>query len=110
VKAVPVVNSIRLAWDVESVDPLRDGVSLQIGTVVDLFRPRVMVAAVLLTGGSSLAIAQNGPATGGEHPVAGGAAGGGYGWYGGAPGYGYAYPRLYSYYRPYRHHRHWRYY
>jgi hypothetical protein len=26
----------------------------------------VMVAAVLLTGGSSLAIAQNGPATGGE--------------------------------------------
>jgi hypothetical protein len=67
----------------------------------------VMVAAVLLTGGSSLAIAQNGPATGGEHPVAGGAAGGGYGWYGGAPGYGYGYasPRLYSYYRPYRHRR-----
>jgi hypothetical protein len=45
----------------------------------------VMVAAVLLTGGSPLAIAQNGPATGGEHPVAGGAAGGVYGWYGGAP-------------------------
>jgi hypothetical protein len=75
----------------------------------------VMVAAVLLTGGSSLAIAQNGPATGGERPVAGGANGGGWGgggWYGGAPvyGYGYTYPRLYSYYRPYRHHRYWRYY
>jgi hypothetical protein len=64
-----------------------------------------MVAAVLLTGGSSLAIAQNGPATGGERPVAGGANGGGWGggwygagWYGGAPvyGYGFAYPRLYS--------------
>jgi hypothetical protein len=74
----------------------------------------VMVAAVLLTGGSSLAIAQNGLATGGERPVAGGANGGGWGggwygggWYGGAPayGYGYAYPRLYSYYRPYRHRR-----
>jgi hypothetical protein len=72
----------------------------------------VMVAAVLLTGGSSLAIAQNGPATGGERPVAGGANGGGWGggWYGGAPVYGYTYPRLYNYYRPYRHHRHWRYY
>jgi hypothetical protein len=75
----------------------------------------VMVAAVLLTGGSSLAIAQNGPPTGGERPVAGGANGGGWGggWYGGAPvygygyGYGYAYPRLYSYYRPYRRYRHW---
>jgi hypothetical protein len=69
----------------------------------------VMVAAVLLTGGSSLAIAQNGPATGGERPVAGGANGGGWGggWYGGAPVYGYGntYPRLYNYYRPYRHHR-----
>jgi hypothetical protein len=43
----------------------------------------VMVAAVLLTGGSSLAIAQNGPPTGGERPVAGGANGGGWGggWY-----------------------------
>jgi hypothetical protein len=40
----------------------------------------VLVATVLLPGGSSLAIAQNGPATGGEHPVAGGAAGGGYGY------------------------------
>jgi hypothetical protein len=78
----------------------------------------VMVAAVLLTAGSSLAITQNGPATGGEHPVAGGAAGGGYGWYGGAPGFGYGWyggapgfgygsasPRLYSYHRPYRHRR-----
>ena len=77
----------------------------------------VMVAAVLLTGGSSLAIAQNGPPTGGERPVAGGANGGGWGggWYGGAPGYGYGYgygyahPRLYSYYRPYRRYRHWHY-
>jgi len=77
------------------------------------------IVAALLAGGTSLAIAQNGPATGGERPVAGGANGGGWGggwygtgWYGGAPvyRYGYAYPRLYSYYRPYRHYRHWRYY
>jgi hypothetical protein len=76
----------------------------------------VMVATVLLVGGSSLAMAQNGPATGGEHPVAGGAAGSGgwygdalysYGWYGGAPdSYGYSglygyYPGFYGYYRPY---------
>jgi hypothetical protein len=83
----------------------------------------VMVATVLLAGGSSLAIAQSGPATGGEHPVAGGAAGGGWagGWYGGAPGYGYGwyggapgysygygyrpYRGLYGYYQPYRHYR-----
>jgi hypothetical protein len=32
------------------------------------------VVAALLAGGTSLAIAQNGPATGGEPPVAGGAA------------------------------------
>jgi hypothetical protein len=76
----------------------------------------VMVATVLLASGSPLAIAQNGPATGGEHPVAGGAAGGGWGWYGGAPGYGWygapsysygygyrPYRHLYGYYRPYRH-------
>jgi hypothetical protein len=37
----------------------------------------VVGVTVLLAGGSSLATAQNGPATGGEHPVAGGAAGGG---------------------------------
>jgi hypothetical protein len=43
------------------------------------------IAALLLVGGASLAVAQNGPATGGENPVAGGAAGGGY------PGYGYGY-------------------
>jgi hypothetical protein len=71
------------------------------------------IAAVLLAGGTSLAMAQNGLPTGGEHPVAGGAAGGGWGWYGGAPGYGYGYgwyggapgytyPRLYNYYRPHR--------
>jgi hypothetical protein len=47
----------------------------------------VTIAAVLLVGDASLAIAQNGPATGGQPPVAGGAGGGG--WYGGAPGYGY---------------------
>jgi hypothetical protein len=35
----------------------------------------LIVATVLLAGGSSLAIAQNGPATGGERPVAGGANG-----------------------------------
>jgi hypothetical protein len=40
------------------------------------------IAAVLVVGGASLATAQNGPPTGGELPVAGGA-GGGY------PGYGY---------------------
>jgi hypothetical protein len=61
------------------------------------------IVAALLAGGTSLAIAQNGPATGGERPVAGGANGGGWGggwygtgWYGGAPvyRYGYAYPRI----------------
>jgi hypothetical protein len=81
----------------------------------------VMVATVLLAGGTSLALAQNGPATGGERPVAGGANGGGWGggwygrgWYGGAPvyrygyGYGYGYRpyrHLYAYHRPYRHYR-----
>lgn len=34
------------------------------------------VVAALLVGGTSLAVAQNGPATGGEPPIAGGAAGG----------------------------------
>lgn len=33
------------------------------------------IVAALLVGGTSLAMAQNGPATGGEPPVAGGAAG-----------------------------------
>ena len=46
----------------------------------------VTIGAVLLIGGASLAAAQNGPATGGQLPVAGGAGGGG--WY---PGYGYGY-------------------
>jgi hypothetical protein len=66
----------------------------------------VMVAEVLLAGGSSLAIAQNGLATGGERPVAGGANGGGWAsgwWYGGAPVYGYRH--LYAYYPHYRHYR-----
>jgi len=34
----------------------------------------VTIAAALIAGATSLAIAQNGPATGGEPPVAGGAA------------------------------------
>jgi hypothetical protein len=46
------------------------------------------IFAALLAGGTSLAMAQNGPATGNEPPVAGGAGGSpvlNYGW--GAPGY-----------------------
>jgi hypothetical protein len=68
------------------------------------------IVIALVAGGSSLALAQNGPATGGERPVAGGANGGGWGggWYGGGPygyppNYGYGYRRAYGYgYRPYR--------
>ena len=67
------------------------------------------IVAALLAGGTSLAIAQNGPATGGQSPVAGGANGGGWGggWYaGGAYGYGYRpYRHLYAYYPHYRHYR-----
>jgi hypothetical protein len=44
----------------------------------------LMVATVLLAGGGSLAMAQNGPPTGNERPVAGGANGGG-------PAYGHVY-------------------
>jgi hypothetical protein len=65
----------------------------------------VTIVAVLLVGGASLAMAQNGLPTGGERPVAGGANGGGWaggwypgygygyggGWYAGAPAYGYGY-------------------
>jgi hypothetical protein len=61
------------------------------------------IVAVLLVGGTSLAMAQNGPATGNLPPVAGGA--------GGYPGhlhghhhYGYGYRHLYAH-RPYRHYR-----
>ncbi|MFY9838962.1 MAG: hypothetical protein WAK55_21300 [Xanthobacteraceae bacterium] len=44
------------------------------------------IVTALLAGGTSLAMAQNGPPTGGEAPVAGGAGGGpGHGY--GAPGY-----------------------
>jgi len=53
------------------------------------------IVAALLAGGTSLAMAQNGPATGGQPPVAGGA--GGYPGY----GYGYGYPApLYGYAAP----------
>ena len=44
----------------------------------------LVFVGALLAGGSSLAMAQNGPSTGGERPVAGGANGGG-------PAYGYGY-------------------
>ena len=65
-------------------------------TIMTTLKTLTIVAA-LLAGGASLAIAQNGPATGGEHPVAGGAAGG--------PGYGHHHYR----YRHYHHygHRHY---
>jgi hypothetical protein len=36
---------------------------------------KMMIVSALLVGGASLAVAQNGPATGGQAPVAGGAAG-----------------------------------
>ena len=66
----------------------------------------VMVATALLAGGISLAIAQNGPATGGQRPVAGGANGGGAGYgYVYRYGYGWPYRHMYGYYRPYRHYR-----
>ena len=56
-----------------------------------ILRTLTIVAAVLASG-TSLAMAQNGPATGGERPVAGGANGGGR--------YGYRHHHhLYSYYR-----------
>src|SRR6516225_4828130 len=59
----------------------------------------LMIVAALLASGTSLAMAQNGPPTGGQRPVAGGANGGGWAggwWYGGAPVYGYRH--LYAYY------------
>ena len=62
------------------------------------------IVAALLASGASLAMAQNGPATGGQSPVAGGANGGGWagGWrYGGI----YGYRHLYAYYPHYRHYR-----
>jgi len=58
------------------------------------------IVATLLVGGISLAIAQNGPAMGGEHPVAGGAAGGG-----GAYDrfYRHSHGHLYNYWHRHRH-------
>jgi len=58
------------------------------------------IIAVLLVGGTSLAMAQNGLPTGGQSPVAGGANGGGWGYAGGVygyPGYGYGYYPGYGY-------------
>jgi hypothetical protein len=58
------------------------------------------IVAALLVGGISLAMAQNGPATGGEHPVAGGAAGGGgpYDRF-----YRHSHGHLYNYWHRHRH-------
>jgi hypothetical protein len=67
------------------------------------------VAAVLIAGGTSLAMAQNGLPTGGERPVAGGANGGGP-YYGQVYRYGYGYQpyrHLYAHYGPYRYWRHY---
>ena len=65
------------------------------------------IVAALLASGTSLAMAQNGPPTGGYRPVAGGANGGGWAggswYYGGAPVYGYRH--MYGYYPHYRHYR-----
>ena len=68
------------------------------------------IVAALLAGGA-LAMAQNGPPTGGERPVAGGANGGGPA-YGQIYRYGYGYwphRHLYAYYGHYRRHRYWHY-
>jgi hypothetical protein len=56
------------------------------------------IVAALLASGTSLAMAQNGPPTGGQLPVAGGAGGGWYPGYG--YGYGYAAAPLYDYAAP----------
>jgi hypothetical protein len=70
------------------------------------------ILAALLAGGTSLAVAQNGPSTGGEPPVAGGAGGNaapGYYYgapaYSGAPGYVAAPAPVEPGYRPIPHHR-----
>jgi hypothetical protein len=68
------------------------------------------IVAALIAGGTALAMAQNGPATGGERPVAGGANGGGP-TYGEVYGYGYEYqPQqdLYAYHTSRRYQR-WHY-
>lgn len=65
---VPVVNSIRLAWDVESVDPLRDVVSLQ----NDFWGCRRSVSTAGSTGSRDLGVAtaDRRPATGQTWPGA----------------------------------------
>jgi hypothetical protein len=65
---VPVVNSIRLAWDVESVDPLRDVVSLQ----NDFCGCRRSVSTAGSTGSRDLGVAtaDRRPATGQTWPGA----------------------------------------
>jgi hypothetical protein len=65
------------------------------------------IGAALLAGGTSLAIAQNGPATGGEPPVAGGAGGNpildyGYGAPAAAPRVHSVHHRTYMYVPPHR--------
>src|ERR1700720_4340986 len=62
VPVAPVVNSIRLAWDVESVDPLRDVVSLQ----NDFWGCRRSVSTAGSTGSRDLGVAtaDRRPATG----------------------------------------------
>jgi hypothetical protein len=69
---------------------------------VNMSTVKSLAIVALLVGGTSLAMAQNGPATGGQPPVAGGAngyPGYGYGYGYGAPLYDYAAP-AYGYAAP----------
>ena len=100
----------------------RLGECRRFGSTHMTLKTTLTIVTALLAGGTSLSMAQNGPPTGGQSPVAGGANGGswgggwyGGGWYGGAPVYGYGYSYgyapyrpLYGYYGPYWR-RHWRY-
>jgi hypothetical protein len=67
---------------------------------------RIGFAAVLLLGGATIAMAQNGPPTGGYPPAR---------WNPNLYGYGYGYHhhyyhRHYGYHHPYYHHRYYGYY